>query len=192
MGGLGVDSAVQRHAAAPWTAWHSIIPTLMEATDSPDIDSLFAPTPILRSQLHQLQTTLAQQMNTPSLLLKSLGAALRTHKSQKALVNTIQQTTHQQLLASLSTNPIQKAIFLSQTAKNRCPPATTQQRCLRSGRQMLPSLACTTTHASPPSREPRFQHLNYVPQRQCSQTHMCLHHRFPPTTLHDLQKWRRC
>ena len=57
-------------------------------------------------------------MNSPSLLLKPLGAALRTHGSQKALVNTIQQTTHQQLLASLSTNPIQKAILLSQTAKN--------------------------------------------------------------------------
>ena len=37
MGGLGVGSAVHRHAAAPWTAWHSIIPTLMEATESPDI-----------------------------------------------------------------------------------------------------------------------------------------------------------
>ena len=45
MGGLGVGSAVQRHAAAPWTAWQSIIPTLMEATDSPDLESLFAPTP---------------------------------------------------------------------------------------------------------------------------------------------------
>ena len=90
MGGLGVDSAVHRHSAAPWTAWHSIIPTLMDATESPDIDSLFAPTPILRSQLHQLQVTLSQQMNAPSLLLKSLGAALRTHGSQKALVNTIQ------------------------------------------------------------------------------------------------------
>ena len=118
MGGLGVGSAVQRHAAAPWTAWHSVIPTLMEATDSPDLDCLFAPTPILRGQLHQLQTTLAQQMNAPSLLLKSLSAALRTHRSQKALVNMIQQTTHQQLLASLSTNPIQKAILLSQTAQN--------------------------------------------------------------------------
>ena len=81
MGELGVGSAVQRHAAAPWTAWHSIIPTLMEATDSPDMDSLFAPPPTLRSQLHQLQTTLAQQMNTPSLLRKSLGAALRMHGS---------------------------------------------------------------------------------------------------------------
>ena len=93
-------------------------PTLMEATDSPDLDSLFAPTPILRGQLHQLQTTLAQQMNAPSLLFKSQGAALRTHGSQKALVNTIHQTTHQQLLANLSTNPIQKAILLPQTAKN--------------------------------------------------------------------------
>ena len=63
-------------------------------------------------------STLSQQMNAPSLLLKSLGAALRTHKSRKALVNAIQQTTHQQLLASLATNPIQKAILLSQTAKN--------------------------------------------------------------------------
>ena len=89
----------------------------MEATDSPGIDSLFAPTRILRSELY-LQDTLAQQMNAPSLLLKSLGAALRMHGSQKTLVNTIQQTTHQQLPASLSTDPIQKAILLSQTAKN--------------------------------------------------------------------------
>ena len=118
MGGLGVGSAVHRHAAAPWTAWRSIIPTLMEATDSPDIDSLFAPTPIQRSQLHQLQVTLLQHMDKPSLLLKSLGVALRTHGSQKTLVNTIQQVTHQQLLTSLSTNNIQKAILISQTAKN--------------------------------------------------------------------------
>ena len=27
LGGLGVGSAVQRHAAAPWRAWQSIIPT---------------------------------------------------------------------------------------------------------------------------------------------------------------------
>ena len=118
MGGLGVGSAVQRHAAAPWTAWHSIIPTLMEATESPDIDSLFAPTPILRGQRHQLQVTLSQQMDTPSLLLKTLGAALRAHGTQNALVNTIHQVTHQQLLTSLSTNNIQKAILISQTAKN--------------------------------------------------------------------------
>ena len=118
MGGLGVGSAVQWRAAAPWTAWQSIISTLMEATESPDTDALFAATPILRGQLHHLQATLAQQMNAPSLLLKSLGAALRTHGSQKALVNTIRQTTHQQLLASLSNNPIQKAILQSQTAKN--------------------------------------------------------------------------
>ena len=33
MGGLGVGSAVQQHAAAPWTAWKTVIPTLMAATD---------------------------------------------------------------------------------------------------------------------------------------------------------------
>ena len=44
MGGLWVGSAVQRHAAAPWTAWQSITPTLTEATDSQDTDSLFAAT----------------------------------------------------------------------------------------------------------------------------------------------------
>ena len=41
LGGLGVGSAVQRHAAVPWRAWQSIIPTLMATTHSPDTDSLF-------------------------------------------------------------------------------------------------------------------------------------------------------
>ena len=44
MGGLGVGSAVQRHAAAPWTAWKTVTPTLMAATDSTDTDSLLAAT----------------------------------------------------------------------------------------------------------------------------------------------------
>ena len=166
MGGLGVGSAVQRHAAAPWTAWHSIIPTIMEATDSPDIDSLFAPTPILRSPLHQLQITLAQQMNTPSLLLKSLGAALQMHGSQKGIVNTIQQTTHQQLLSSLSTNSHPEGYPpLPNGQKHWRAPTATQQRGLRSGRQMFPSLTCTTTHARTPSCESPNQHLTHVPQR---------------------------
>ena len=38
--GLGVGSAVQRHAAAPWRAWQSIIPTSMATTQSQDTDSL--------------------------------------------------------------------------------------------------------------------------------------------------------
>ena len=88
-----------------------------------------------------------------SLLLKSLGAALRTNGSQKTLVNTIQQTAHQQLLSSLSTNNIQRAILISQTAKNTGAHSTTaQQRSLRGTRQVLPSFACQTTHATPPSR----------------------------------------
>ena len=73
LGGHGVGSAVQRHAAAPWRAWQSVLPTLIAATQSPDTDTLFTSTPQLRAQLVQLQTTLSQQMNKP------LGPALRTN-----------------------------------------------------------------------------------------------------------------
>ena len=65
LGGLGVGSAVQRHAAAPWRAWQSIIPSLMSTTQSLDTDSLFRSTPLLRAQLTQLQSTISQQMNKP-------------------------------------------------------------------------------------------------------------------------------
>ena len=34
LGGFGVGSAVQRHAAAPWRAWQSVIPSLMTITHS--------------------------------------------------------------------------------------------------------------------------------------------------------------
>ena len=34
LGGVGVGSAVQRHAAAPWRAWQSFLPTFMSATQS--------------------------------------------------------------------------------------------------------------------------------------------------------------
>ena len=83
LGGLGVGSAVQRHAAAPWRAWQSIIPTLMATTQSPDTDSLFNSTALLRAQLTQLQYTLSQQMNKPTFQLKPLGAALRLEKPPK-------------------------------------------------------------------------------------------------------------
>ena len=76
LGGLGVGSAVQRHAAAPWRAWQSIIPTLMATHQSSDTDSLFSSTPLLRAQLAQLQSTLSPQMNKLNFQLKPLGAAL--------------------------------------------------------------------------------------------------------------------
>ena len=98
MGGLGVGSAVQRHAAAPWTAWQTVIRTIMTATDLTDTDSLLATTPILRGQLIHLQSTLAHQMNTQALLQKPLGAALRTHGIQRTLVNAIRRTAHKQIM----------------------------------------------------------------------------------------------
>ena len=44
----------------------SHLPTLMNATDSPDTDNLFSASPILRNQLFHLQSTLARQMSTPA------------------------------------------------------------------------------------------------------------------------------
>ena len=192
LGGLGVGSAVQRYAAAPWTAWKTVTPTLMTATDLTDTDSLFAPTPTLRDQLLHLQSTLAHQMNTPALLLKPLGAALRTHKTQKTLVSAIQRDTHKQIMEIYNDNPIQRAILISQTAKkHRRPPPAAQQRSIRSRRQMLSSLNGPTAYVAPPSGSPRDRHLCYVPQRQRGRASMHVPHRPTPTPLHCMQKRRR-
>ena len=98
LGGLGVGSAVQRHAAAPWRAWQSIIPTLMATTPPPDTDSLCSSTPLLRAQLTQLQSTLSQQMNKPTFQLQPLGAALRLQTTQKKQVSTIRRNIHEAIL----------------------------------------------------------------------------------------------
>ena len=114
LGGLGVGSAVQRHAAAPRRAWQSIIPTLMATTQSPDTNSLSSSTPLLRAQLAQLQTTISQQMNKPFFQLKPLGAGLRQKKNQKKQVSTIQRNINKQLYNSLIETPTEQAILLSQ------------------------------------------------------------------------------
>ena len=109
LGGLGVGSAVQRHAAAPWRAWQSIIPTLMTTTQSPDTDSLFSSTPRLRAQLAQLQTTLSLQMSKPTFQLKPLGAALRLKKNtQKKQVSTIKETYTNNSTTASPTHPLNK------------------------------------------------------------------------------------
>ena len=139
LGGLGVGSAVQRHAAAPWRAWQSIIPTLMATTQSPDTDSLFSATPRLRSQPAQLQTTLSIQMNKPAFQLKPLGAALRLQTTQKKQVSTVQRNIPEQLYDSLADTPTERAIILSQstshTGAHLMQPSSeaheTQNHCFR-------------------------------------------------------------
>ena len=118
LGGLGVGSAVQRHAPVPWRAWQSIIPTLMATTQSPDKDSLFSSTPLLLAQLAQLQSTLSQQINKPTFPLKPLGAALRLQTTQKKQVSTIQRNIHKQLYNSLTDVPTEQAILLSQSTSH--------------------------------------------------------------------------
>ena len=111
LGGLGVGSAVQRHAAAPWRAWQSIIPTLMATTHSPDTDSLFSSTPQLCAQLAQLQTTLSQQMNKPTFQLKprleqpSASKPLRRNKSPPSKETSTSNST---TASVLPTHPLNK------------------------------------------------------------------------------------
>ena len=114
----------------------------------------------------------------PSLLLKSLGAALRTNGSQK---NTGQHDTTNGT-STASFQPLNKQHpeshpYLPKRQKYRCSPATTRQRSLRGRRQVLRSIACQTTNATSPTREPASQHFSHMPQRQCCQTRMRLHHR---------------
>ena len=126
-----VDSAVQRHAAAPWRAWQSIIPTFMATTQSPDTDSLFNATPRLRAQLAQLQTTLSPQKNKPAFQLKPLGAALRLNTSQKRQVSTIQRNIQKQFYDSLADTPVERAILQSQSTslvRTSCSPAVKRVR----------------------------------------------------------------
>ena len=118
LGGLGVGSAVRRHAAALWRAWQSIIPSLMSTTQSPDTDSLFRSTPLPRAQLTQLQSTISQQMNKPTFQLKPLGAALRLQTTQKKQVSTIQRNIHKQFYNSLTDTPTEQAILLSQSTSH--------------------------------------------------------------------------
>ena len=113
LGGFGVGSAVQRHAAAPWRAWQSVIPSLMTTTQSPDTDSLFRSTPLLRAQLTQLQSK-----NKPIFQLKPLGAALRLQTTQKKQVSTIQRNIHKQLYNSFTDTPTEQAILVSQSTSH--------------------------------------------------------------------------
>ena len=90
----------------------------MTTTQSPDTDSLFRSTPLLRAQLTQLQSTISQQMNKPTFQLKPLGAALRLQTTQKKQVSTIQRNIHKQLYNSLTDTPTEQAILLSQSTSH--------------------------------------------------------------------------
>ena len=119
LGRLGVGSAVQRHGAAPWRAWQSVIPTLMATTQSPDTDTLFNAAPRLRAHKAQLQTTLSLQMNKPTFQLKQLGAALRLKITQKKQqVSAIQRNLHKQISDSLTDTPVERSVLLSQSTSH--------------------------------------------------------------------------
>ena len=92
LGGLGVGSAVQRHAAAPWLAWQSVIPALVAATQSPDTDNLFTSAPRLGAQLVQYQPS-AKATSTSSFLRASPYAPLTVPSSSPNLLLTPELTS---------------------------------------------------------------------------------------------------
>ena len=173
LGGLGVGSAVQRHAAAPWRAWQSIIPTLKATTRSPDTDSLFNAAPRLRAQQAKLQTTLSLQMNKPAFQLKPLGAALRLKTTQKKQVSTIQRNIHKQIFDSLTDTPVERAVLPSQstshTGAHLMQPSSeayeAEDRCFRvsvARRLMLP----------PPGGPQRHRRCTVLHQQKRSRPHL--------------------
>ena len=112
--------------------------------------------PQLRAQLVQLQTTLSLQMNKPAFLLKALDSALRQKATQKKRVTTIQRHFHKQLLESLTTSPVDRAVLLSQstshTGAQRMQPSSeayeAEDRCFRAAvarRLLLPRPAAANS-----------------------------------------------
>ena len=92
-------------------------PSLMSTTQSPDTDSLFRSTSILRAQLTQLQSTISQQIGGP-FELKPLGAALRLQTTQKKQVSTIQRNIHKQLYNSFTDTPTEQVIRFAQSTSH--------------------------------------------------------------------------
>ena len=57
-------------------------------------------------------------MNKPAFFLKPLGAALRQNAKQRKRVTTIQRHFRKQLLESLTTTPVDRAVLLSQSTSH--------------------------------------------------------------------------
>ena len=122
LGGLGVGSAVQRHAAAPWRAWQSVILTLMATTQSPDTVTRHrhpfqcgttTRNPTSTTPNHTFTTN--EQARFP---FQPLGAALHLKTTQKKQVSTIQRNLHKQLHDSLTDTPVERSVLLSQSTSH--------------------------------------------------------------------------
>ena len=163
---LGVGSAAQRHAAAPWTAWQSVIPTLLDTTDPPDTDALFAAMLILRSQLLHLQSSLAQQMELPSRPPQTIGCGPSHPRLRRKRLSAPSNApcTNSSWTATLTT-PFRRPSSFPNGQEHRRPLPAAQQRSTRRGRQVLPGVTSPPTYAGSPTRERPSQHLDHVPQR---------------------------
>ena len=150
-----------------------VVLSLMSTTQSPDTDSLFRSTPLLRAQLTQLQSTISQQMNKPSFQLKPIGAALRLQTTQKKQVSTIQRNIHKQLYNSFADTHIEQAILLSQstshTGAHLMQPSSEayeiEDRCFS-------CLSCQKIDAPAPSCCKPCRCGTVLPQQKCGRCHL--------------------
>ena len=119
MGGLGVGSAVQRRAAAPWTALQTVIPTLMAATNSPDMGvPVCCHTYSARSASPPPKHTRTPNEHIRPPLQTFGRSAPHTWHPKKHWSAPSSAPPIYQLMDIHVYSPIQKAILISQTARN--------------------------------------------------------------------------
>ena len=108
LGGLGVGSAVQRHVAAPWRAWQSHPNT--------HGDTPFNTAPRLRA--HNFKPHSHYKLTNQPSSSNHLEQSFAKKATEKKRVTTIQRHFLQQLLESLTTSPVVRAVLLSQSTSH--------------------------------------------------------------------------
>ena len=167
LGGLGVGSFEQRHAAASWRAWQAVLHALMTATGSPDADTLFGSTAQHRAKLLQPQTTLSRQMNVPCLPPPATWSS-HPHQNHSQNARQFNYNSTNSLLTGTPRSHQQSHTHLSNLTPQWCPPPTTQWRSQRRRRSLLPPVHGQETHAPTPCRPQPVGYRNSLPNKSAT------------------------
>ena len=165
LGGFGVGSAVQRHAAAPWRAWQSVIPSLMTTTQSPDTDSLFSSTPQLRAQLAQLQTTLSLTSKETSTNNYTTASSIHPLNKPYSCHNPFHIPVRISCSRAVKRTRLRIAAFVSQFPEDDAPAPGSRQPC-RCG-TVLPLQKCGECHQQQTSGPETAALLRLSAWRRC-------------------------
>ena len=152
------------------------------ATHSPHTDSLFAATPILRGQLHHLQTTLARQMNTPG-SSSNHWAWHSAHRAPKRHWSTTSSAPHINNSWTHGHHTEGHPHLPSSTKNTGAHLQQSNNKAHEADDRCFSGPIRATTHACTPS-EPLNQRVTYAPKRQSSQASLLQPHRCPSALLH--------